>query len=196
MNLKTGTTIVCVVGKDAIILGSDKQMTYGPMKYGETEKIYILKKNILIGGAGSVSAIQMVENSIDKILRYFEKSGYCTGSNCEKMILNYLAYELKKSGGAPLAIFFCWRKNEKLFAYHLDGDGTMLEVKTYDVIGSGTPYASSVLSVDFVKNLKEKELIALAKKSVLSSINKDLYSGLGSEYVLLSKENLLEIKTF
>lgn len=198
VELKTGTTIVCIKSKTQLILASDKQISTSFRKAGSTSKIYILE-NFLFAGSGAVSHIQMFFSILELAFYYLKQEEIDTQETdtFEMSVLTFLKNELIQMGGAYASFFICWKKKDILRAFHLDGDGSLLEVDLFDSIGSGSIYSLgffSSYSKEKILNLKDKGLIAFAKQGLSSAHSLDLYTGVEKEYVLLDKEGFSKIQ--
>mgnify|MGYP001583265871 FL=1 len=71
--LKSGTTIVGVVCKDGLVMGSDRQTTAGNIVMSKnTQKSVVINDYLVISGTGNASDIEMQKKIIAAELRLKE----------------------------------------------------------------------------------------------------------------------------
>ena len=75
-------------------------------------------------------------------------------------------------------------------AYHIGTDGSLGKVDDFDASGSGRTFMIGYLERNYKKNISVKEGVELAKESLLSSTQRDVYSGYGIDIFTITKEGI------
>ncbi len=176
-DLKTGTTTVGIVAKDAVVLAADMRASMGHIAYDEeSKKLYKITDNIGVTNAGSVGD----SLTIIRFLRSHAKL-YEIERNTKitpKALSNYLGNILNANRYFPFSVqFIIGGINEGPELYELTPYGGILGRNTYAVSGSGTEFAMTTLDQNYRKGMTEDEAIALAVKAITAGKNRDIYSG-------------------
>ena len=74
--------------------------------------------------------------------------------------------------------------------YEIGPDGSLMQVKDYGSTGSGMPYVLGLLERQFKKGLTVKEGVELAKEALLSSTQRDVFSGYGIDIFAITKDGI------
>jgi len=74
--------------------------------------------------------------------------------------------------------------------YEIGPDGSLMQVKDYGSTGSGMPYVLGLLERQFKKGLTVKEGVELAKEALLSSTQRDVFSGYGIDIFTITKDGI------
>ena len=201
--LKKGTTTIGIACKDAIILATDKRMTYGggggPLFVGhkKADKVYLINDRMAVTTAGNVSDIQYTlklarsELKIKK-LRTKKEPTVKEVANLYGMI----AYEGIRRYSPIIAImgFLVGGVDEKgYWLFQVDPDGSVVEHKNYVADGSGMIVAYGVLEDSWKENLSIEEGIKLAVRTVNASMQRDTGSGEGIDVVVIDKNGAKKV---
>jgi proteasome beta subunit len=200
---KTGTTTIGIVCKDAIILATDKKMTYGgegmPLFIGhkKADKVFLINEKMAVTTAGNVSDIQFTlkltkaELKIKKLRTRQEPSVKETAN-----LFGMIAYENIRKFSPIIAItafLIGGADNKGYWLYQVDPDGSVVEHKNYVADGSGMIVAYGVLEDSWKENMSVDEGIKLAIRVVTASMSRDTGSGEGIDVVVIDKNGAKKV---
>ena len=175
--LKTGTTTVGIMTKNAVVLAADKQATLGHLGYDlEAQKVYKITDNIAVTNAGSVG------DSLT-IIRFLRSKAKLYETDRERKITpraltTYLSNVLNANRYYPYSVqFIIGGIADKPQLFEITAFGGVLERREFATSGSGTTLALSILDQNYKKEMTEEEGIALAVKAVNASKKRDIYTG-------------------
>ncbi|NPA86596.1 MAG: proteasome subunit beta [Candidatus Diapherotrites archaeon] len=175
--VKTGTTIVGIKGKDFVVLAADKQSTYGSIKFNKhTRKIHPIADYMALATAGLVGDAQIITRFLESRVRSLEIE--LGEKPSPRAIAKYLGLLLNANKYFPfwVGLILGGYKDEPYLA-SIDAAGGISEPKHYTAEGSGMPYALAVLESEFKENIKKNDAVKLAVKAVEASRKLDIYSG-------------------
>jgi 20S proteasome alpha/beta subunit len=171
----TGTTLVGVVYKDGIMMGSDRKVVSGLWTYGlEDKKIDQLSPYIAIAGTGLVSEINLVKDFL-KEYRNFFRNEYDEEINVEQMSKIY--YWISSN---------VWYSEYIMGGFSDDGIPLLYDLGfiyrepvSRKANGSGgfLGHAAGILEADYKENMKEKEAFNLVIKALAIAERLDHFSG-------------------
>jgi proteasome beta subunit len=175
--LKTGTTTVGIIAKDAVVLAADMKATMGHLSYEkESKKIYKITRHIAVTNAGAVGDSLMLIRWLRAQANIYEIEQDKPVS--PKALATLLSNILNAHRMFPYIVqFIVGGYVSKPELYELTPFGGMLERHRYAVSGSGTQLALSTLDQHYKKDMDEKNAIALAIKAIVSSKERDIYTG-------------------
>lgn len=191
-DLKTGTTTVGIVAKDAIILAADMRASMGHLAYDEeAEKLYKITENIALSNAGSVG------DSLT-IIRFLRSHAYLYEIERDtrmsaKAISSYLSNILNSNRYYPYIVqFLIAGFNDSADIYEVTPYGGVLKRNEYAVTGSGSELALATIDDGYRKEMSEEDAIALAIKAVEAAKKRDLYTGGVSISVMIIRKDGIE----
>lgn len=191
-DLKTGTTTVGIVAKDAIILAADMRASMGHLAYDEeAEKLYKITENIALSNAGSVG------DSLT-IIRFLRSHAYLYEIEREtrmsaKAISSYLSNILNSNRYYPYIVqFLIAGFNDSADIYEVTPYGGVLRRNKYAVTGSGSELALATIDDGYRKEMSEEDAIRLAVKAVEAAKKRDLYTGGVSISVMIVRRDGIE----
>jgi proteasome beta subunit len=192
--LKTGTTTVGLICKDAIILGTDKRASMAYFVASKTaEKLHKIQDHLWMTIAGGVAdALYLVD-----VLRA-ETTIYQLAHDNQPIMV--------KSAGKLLSNILY---SNKMFPFEVglilggvteDEGPTLLQIGAYGsilpekfcAVGSGQNFSYGVLEAKYKDNLTIEEGKDIIKKAVSSSIIRDMASGNGIDVAVVKKEGPAE----
>ncbi len=192
--LKTGTTTVGLVCKDAVVLGTDKRASMGYFVASKTsEKLHEIQEHLYMTIAGSVADAQYLVNILraQTSLYQLEHDGKpIPVKSAGKMLANILYYHKMFPYEVGL-ILGGVTEEEGPVLLDLDAYGSLLPDK-FTAIGSGQNYSLGVLESKYKDNLTPEEGKAIIKAAVKASISRDIGSGNGIDIVVVTKEGALD----
>jgi len=77
--------------------------------------------------------------------------------------------------------------------YSVSPDGTIIPIEKFESDGSGSTFVVGLLERMYKKNLTVEEGVELAKESLKSSTQRDLYSGLGIDIFTITKDGIKKV---
>ena len=190
--LKTGTTTVGIVAKDAVILGADKRATAGSyIADKNVTKVMPISDRMLVTISGVVSDIQLLVKYIKAELKLKDyKTGMQTSVKAAANLLASFNYSGLRSQGSIAHFILAGLDSEGVHMYEVGFDGTVFEVTEYEVSGSGSPYAMGVLEGYYKAGLSEADALGLAKKALTAAIERDAGSGNGYDLFVINKSGV------
>ncbi len=176
-DLKTGTTTVGVILKDAIVLAADKRASMGHLAYDEdSQKLYKITDNIALTNAGSVGDSLVLIRFLRSHAKLYEieRETKITA----KALSSFLSNILNGNRYYPYEVqFLLASMNDKAELYEVTPFGAILRRKKFAVSGSGTELAMTVLDQNYKKDLSEEEGAAMAVRAILAGKKRDIYTG-------------------
>jgi len=174
--LKTGTTTVGLITRDAVVLAAEMKSTMGYMVDSKlARKIYQLDEHIGLTIAGMVGdALALVRLMKAQLKLYKLERGPITIKGAATLLSNILQ-------GSKYFPYM----NQLILAgydsqpsiYSLDAFGGYDEKDKYFSTGSGSPFAYGVLEANFKENISTEEGVELAIKAIKAAIERDVGSG-------------------
>jgi proteasome beta subunit len=192
--LKTGTTTVGLICKDAVIFGTDKRASMGYFVASKTsEKVYKIQDHLWMTTAGGVADAQYLVD----ILRA-ETTIYQLGhdekpipiKSAGKMLSNIL-YSNKMFPYQVGLMLGGVTEEEGPIILNIGAYGSILKEK-FSAVGSGQNFSYGVLEAKYKDDLTIEEGKEIIKKAVTSSIIRDMASGNGIDIAVIKKEGPAE----
>jgi proteasome beta subunit len=191
--LKTGTTTVGLICKDAVILGADKRATMQYFVASKTaEKIHLIQDHCGITIAGSVAdAMYLVDVLKAETTLYQLKKETPIKIKTAGQMLSNILYQSKMNPYQVGHILGGVTKEEGPVLLDIGAYGSILPEK-YCSIGSGQNFSYGVLEAKYKDGLSPEEGKEIIKKAITSSIIRDMASGNGIDVVVIRKDGLAE----
>lgn len=197
--LKTGTTTVGLVCKDAVILAADKKMTFGGMMVASTkvDKVLLINEDFAVTTAGNVSDIQLFVKILKAQVKLDELR---KGKKLKtKEVANFLSSVIYSSARQFIpsltGFLLAGRDNNGLHLFELGADGSIMEYDDFVSDGSGMMYATGVLESGWKKDMSTEEATKLVVKAISASMQRDTASGGGIDVVVISKDGVKKVLT-
>ena len=195
--LKTGTTIVGVVGKDSIALAADRRVTLAGRIVVDKKfhKIMEVNDQLLVAMTGSVSDAQLMTRYLRANLKLNELKR--NKPNDIKESVNFLANILYGSARQfiPSIVGFlvAGRDEKGVHLYEVGADGSVIQYDDYVSDGSGMMYATGTFEANYRKNMTSQEIVKLAVHAVNSAMQRDAASGNGIEVYQITKDSIKKV---
>ena len=175
--LKTGTTTVGVVCKDAVVLGAERKATMGYLVASkDTPKIKKLDEHIAMTVAGLVGDAQALDRYIKAELKLYKLQEEMAIS--VKAAANLVANILYSRRFFPYYVqLLLGGYDDKPRLFSLGADGSVIEEKEYFSTGSGSPMALGVLEDGYKKDLTKEDAKKLVARAIDSARKRDIASG-------------------
>jgi proteasome beta subunit len=187
-----GATTVGVVCKDGVILASEKRVSYGTLVVSKGgKKVFKITDRIGAACAGLVSDMQILVREVEAFANLFslETGRPISVRSAAKLVSNVL-FEQRR---APLITqtIVGGIDEEGPSIYVLDILGSLISEK-YAVVGSGTEIAMGVIEDGYKENITMEEAKDLVVRAIKSAISRDVMSGDGIDFLLITKGGIKE----
>ncbi len=198
LQLKTGTTTICIMCKDGIVLAADRRASGGGLVlHKRAQKIQPITDSIAVTTAGNVSDIQLMVKLAKAEIKLKDVQAYRTSSVREAAsLVAGMLYSTFRRPSMILSIaslMMAGRDKEGFHGWELSPDGSMMEIRDYAADGSGMVFALGVLETLYKKNLSVDEGIKLAVKSVNAALQRDTASGNGIDVVTITDKGMTTV---
>lgn len=180
--LKTGTTTVGLLCKDAVVIAAEQKATMGYLVESKlAQKIHKLDDHIGMTIAGSVGDAQ----AMIRILRaQFKLYKFERGPITVRAAATLLSNILHGNKYFPyLNMFLLAGYDSKARLYSLDPVGGYSEKDKFYSTGSGSPFAYGVLEDNFKENMNVDDAVKIVIRSIRAATERDIASG-GKGYMV------------
>jgi proteasome beta subunit len=191
--LKTGTTTVGLVCKDAVILGTDKRASMGYFVASKTaEKLHRIQEHLYMTIAGGVAdAMYLVDVLKAETSLYQLKEEKPIKIRSAGKLLSNILYQNKMYPFQVGLILGGVSEEEGPVLLDIGAYGSILPEK-FCAVGSGQNFSYGVLEAKYKDNLTVKEGKDIIIKAITSSIIRDMASGNGIDIAVIKKEGPAE----
>lgn len=175
--LKTGTTTLGLICKDAVILAADRKATMGYMIASKDfQKIYPIDEHIAITTAGSVGDAQVLERHLKAELKLYklQENKRISVKGAATLLANILYARRYFPYWVQLIVAGF---DESPHVYSLGADGSVVEENQFFSTGSGSPFVFGVLEKDYKQNMTVEDAKKLAVRAVKAATERDIASG-------------------
>jgi proteasome beta subunit len=190
---KTGTTTVGLVGKDAVILGSERRATMGHLiAHKDTRKIYRIDQNLGLTTAGLVGDAQLL---VKYMRAEIELRRLKTGREVSvRAAANLLGNILHGARYAPyyVGLILGGMDRSGPGVWSLDAAGGAIP-DDFISVGSGSPFAYGVLEDRYRKEMSAGDAIDVALLSLRAAQARDSASGDGYAIAVIDSGGYREL---
>jgi proteasome beta subunit len=187
-----GATTVGVVCQDGVILASEKRVSYGYIVVSKGgKKVFKITDCIGAACAGLVSDMQILVREVEAYANLFSLDvGRPISVRSVAKLMSNLLFSRRL---APLITqtIVSGMDEEGGSLYVLDILGSVIPDK-YAVVGSGTEIAMGVLEEGYKEGLAIEEAKELVIRAIKSAISRDIMSGDGIDFLLITKDGTQE----
>jgi len=187
-----GATTVGVVCTDGVILASEKRVSYGYLVVSKGgKKVFKITDYIGAACAGLVSDMQILVREVEAYANLFALDvGRNISVRSAAKLMSNLLFSRRL---APLITqtIVGGIDEERPSLYVLDVLGSVIPDK-YAVVGSGTEIAMGVLEEGYNEKLTVKEAKDLVIRAIKSAISRDVMSGDGIDFLIITKDGIAE----
>jgi len=187
-----GATTVGVVCQNGVILASEKRVSYGYLVVSKGgKKVFKITDHIGAACAGLVSDMQILVREVEAYANLFSLDvGRSISVGSAAKLMSNLLFERRL---APLITqtIVSGVDAEGASLYVLDILGSVIPDK-YAVVGSGTEIAMGVIEEGYKKDLTMEEAKDLVIRAIKSAISRDIMSGDGIDFLLITKDGTRE----
>jgi len=187
-----GATTIGVVFHDGVILASEKRVAYGYLIVSKgVKKVFKITDQIGAACAGLVGDMQILTREVEAQANLYsmDVSRPISVRSAAKLMANILFNRRY----APLITqtIVGGLDEEGPSLYVLDVLGSLIPDK-YTAVGSGTEIAIGILEQGYKEGLKVKEAKDLVTRAIKSAISRDVMSGDGIDFLIVTKEGMTE----
>jgi proteasome beta subunit len=195
LQLKTGTTTICIMCKDGVVLAADRRASGGGMiLHKRAQKIQPITDAIAVTTAGNVSDIQLMVKLAKAEIKLKDVQAYRTASVREAAsLVAGMLYSTFRRPSMVLSIaslMMAGRDKEGFHGWELSPDGSMMEIRDYAADGSGMVFALGVLDTSYKKNLSVDDGVKLAVRALSASLQRDTATGNGIDVVTITEKGM------
>jgi proteasome beta subunit len=183
-----GATTIGVVCSEGVILASEKRVSYGYLIVSKGgKKVFTITEKIGAACAGLVSDMQILVREVEAYANLFSLDvGRTLSVRSAAKLMSNLLFNRRL---APLITqtIVGGMDEEGSSLYVLDVLGSVIPDK-YAVVGSGTEIAMGVLEEGYKEKMTIEEAKDLVTRSIKSAISRDIMSGDGIDFLLITKD--------
>ncbi len=195
LQLKTGTTTICIMCKDGVVLAADRRASGGGMVlHKRALKVVPITDLIAVTTAGNVSDIQLMVKLTKAEIKLKDVQVYRTATVKEAAsLVASMLYSTFRRPSMILSIASLMMAGKDKDGYHgweLSPDGSMMEIRDFAADGSGMVFALGVLETLYKKNMTVEEGVKLAVKAVNAALQRDTASGNGIDVVTITDKGM------
>ncbi len=194
--LKTGTTTVGILCKDAVVLAADMRATAGTLIVDKKiSKVVPITDAIAVTTSGSVSDLQLLIKYLKAELKLREIRASRPNTVKEAAhLLSAWVYSLLRSNYG-VCHFVLGGYDKQAEVYDIFPDGSLTPVKDYVASGSGSIVAYGVLEDAYKEGLSADEGVKLATRALNAALQRDSASGNGINVFVIDKDGMRKVLT-
>jgi len=190
-----GATTIGVVCQNGVILASEKRVAYGYLVISKGgKKVFKITDRIGAACAGLVADMQILSREIEAQANLFSMDvGRPISVRAAAKLMANILFNRRY---APLITqtIVAGLDEEGASLYVLDVLGSLISDK-YAVVGSGTEIAVGVLEEGYKEDMPLNEAKALVTRAIKSAISRDVMSGDGVDFLIITKDGVAEEST-
>ena len=187
-----GATTIGVAFEDGVILASEKRVSYGYLVVSKVgKKVFRITAQIGAACAGLVSDMQVLVREVEAYSNLFSLDvGRSISVRSAAKLMSNLLFSRRL---APLITqtIIGGIDDEGPSLYGLDPLGSLIPDK-YMVVGSGTEIAMGVIEEGYKENMNFNEAKELITRGLKSAISRDVMSGDGIDFLIVTKDGMRE----
>jgi proteasome beta subunit len=187
-----GATTIGAVFHEGVILASEKRVAYGYLIVSKgVKKVFKITEQIGAACAGLVGDMQILTREVEAQANLYsmDVGRKVSVRSAAKLMANILFNRRY----APLITqtIVGGLDEEGPSLYVLDVLGSPIPDK-YAAVGSGTELAIGVLEEGYKESMKLKEIKDLVTRAIKSAISRDVMSGDGIDFLIITKDGVAE----
>jgi len=187
-----GATTIGVVCSEGVVLASEKRVSYGYLVMSRVaKKVFRITDTIGAACAGLVSDMQILLREVEAYAKLFKLDANrpIPVKSAAKLMSNLLFS--RRLFPLITQTIVGGTDEEGPSLYVLDVLGSVIPDK-YAAVGSGAEIALGVLEQGYKDGLTVKEARELVTRAVKSAISRDVMSGDGVDFLLITNEGISE----
>jgi len=187
-----GATTVGVVCPEGVILASEKRVSYGYLIVSKSgKKVFKITDRIGAACAGLVSDMQILVREVEAYSNLYSLDvSRPISVRAAAKLMSTLLFNRRL---APLITqtIVGGLDEEGPTLYALDIMGSVIPDE-YAAVGSGTEIAMGLLEEGYKENLTIEEAKNLVTRAIKSAISRDIMSGNGIDFLIITKDGIRE----
>ncbi|MFX1274157.1 MAG: proteasome subunit beta [Promethearchaeota archaeon] len=194
--IKSSTTTVGVMVKDAVVIGTESQATAGFTVATKTaQKLFQINDYCAATISGGVADCQYVINQLQALsrLKQVEENEVPEPKYIANITRNIL-FQGRSYFVAMMIVGGYSVKEKAGKLYGIDLLGTLYEESNFLSYGSGSPFSLGVLEADWKPDMTKEEGIDLIKNAITSSRERDAGSGFALQICTIDKDGFTQIQ--
>ena len=190
-----GATTIGVVCRDGVILASEKRVSFGYLVISKGgKKVFKITGQIGAACAGLVGDMQILAREVEAQANLYSMDvGRPISVRSTAKLMSNILFNRRYTPLITQTIIG-GLDDEGPSLYVLDVLGSLIPDK-YAVVGSGTEIAIGVLEEGYKEDVKIKDAKELVTRSIKSAISRDVMSGDGIDFLIITKEGITEETT-
>ena len=190
-----GATTIGVVCRDGVILASEKRVSYGYLVISKGgKKVFKITGQIGAACAGLVGDMQILAREVEAQANLYSMDvGRPISVRSTAKLMSNILFNRRYTPLITQTIIG-GLDDEGPSLYVLDVLGSLIPDK-YAAVGSGTEIAIGVLEEGYKEDMKIKDAKELVTRSIKSAISRDVMSGDGIDFLIITKEGITEETT-
>jgi proteasome beta subunit len=187
-----GATTIGAIFQEGVLLASEKRVAYGYLIVSKgVKKVFKITDQIGAACAGLVGDMQILTKEVEAQANLYsmDVGRKVSVRSAAKLMANILFNRRY----APLITqtIVGGLDEEGPSLYVLDVLGSLIPDK-YAAVGSGTELAIGVLEEAYKEDMKLEEIKDLVTRAIKSAISRDVMSGDGIDFLIITKEGVTE----
>jgi len=187
-----GATTIGAVFHEGVILASEKRVAYGYLIVSKgVKKVFKITEQIGAACAGLVGDMQILTREVEAQANLYsmDVGRKVSVRSAAKLMANILFNRRYAPLITQTIVGGLYEEGPSL--YVLDVLGSLIPDK-YAAVGSGTELAIGVLEEGYKEGMKLKEIKDLVTRSIKSAISRDVMSGDGIDFLIITKDGITE----
>jgi len=187
-----GATTLGVVCSDGVILASEKRVSYGYLVVSRSgKKVFKITDRIGAACAGLVSDMQILVREVEAYANLFRiDAGRMLPVKSAAKLMSNLLFSRRLFPLITQTIVG-GTDEDGASIYVLDVLGSLIPDK-YAAVGSGAEIAVGVLEEGYKENMSMEEAKKLTVRAIKSAISRDVMSGDGIDFFMITKDGIKE----
>ncbi|XP_072269945.1 proteasome subunit beta type-11-like [Pyxicephalus adspersus] len=172
-----GTTTLAFLYANGVAVATDSRASAGnSVSSPDSRKAFLIHSHLLATTSGSAADCQFFERALTRECRLYQlRNGYMPSVRGAARLLSALMMPFRGTDVCAAVTLCGWDRNGPCICY-VYNDGTRLSSEIISV-GSGSPYAYSIIDQGYKPGMKEEEARQLARTAVCHAGHRDAYSG-------------------
>uniref|UniRef100_A0A8C5MI77 Proteasome subunit beta n=1 Tax=Leptobrachium leishanense TaxID=445787 RepID=A0A8C5MI77_9ANUR len=182
-----GTTTLAFLYSSGAIVATDSRSSAGNLVCSpDSRKAALVHSHLIASTSGSAADCQFFKRVLSRECRLYQlRNGYMPSVRGAAKMLSMIMAPFRGTDVCAAVTLSGWDRNGPCICY-VYNDGTRLSNDVISV-GSGSPYAYSIIDEGYRPGMEEEEARQLARRAVCHAGRRDAYSG-GFVDVYLVKE--------
>ncbi|OCU01270.1 proteasome subunit beta type-11 [Xenopus laevis] len=172
-----GTTTLAFIYSGGVVAATDTRSSAGHLVCSpDSRKATLIHSHLLASTSGSAADCQLFGRALSRECRLYQlRNGYMPSVRGAAKMLSMMMMPFRGTKICAAVTLSGWDRNGPCICY-VYNDGTRISSNVISV-GSGSPYAYSVIDDGYRVDMEEEEARQLARRAVCHAGRRDAYSG-------------------